>query len=78
MTRVSYHLISVHLKFERRPKHKRFLYDSLMQCRPRRKSVKKELTFEIQHCTKFLQIYQTNHLNLTMKYTVFVANCCKH
>ena len=26
------------------------------------------------HCTKFLRIYQTNHLNLTLNYTVRVAN----
>ena len=26
------------------------------------------------HCNKFLRIYQANHLNLTLKYTVRVAN----
>ena len=26
------------------------------------------------HCNNFLQIYKTNHLNLTMKF----GNCCKH
>ena len=30
------------------------------------------------HCNKFLRIYLTNHLNLTMNYTVCVENCCKH
>ena len=30
------------------------------------------------HSNKFLRIYQTNHLNLTMNYTLRVANCCKH
>ena len=29
-------------------------------------------------CNKLLRIYQTNHLNLTMKCTVCVANCYKH
>ena len=27
---------------------------------------------------KFLRIYQTNHLNITMNYAVCVENCCKH
>ena len=39
---------------------------------------RKLCTFPSQHCNKFLRIYQTNHLNLTMNYTVHVANCCKH
>ena len=26
----------------------------------------------------FLGIYQTNHLNLTLNYIVYVADCCKH
>ena len=30
------------------------------------------------HWNKFLRIYQTNYLNLTMNFTVCVANCCKH
>ena len=30
------------------------------------------------HCNKFLRIYITNHLNLTMNYSVCNANCCKH
>ena len=31
-----------------------------------------------QHCNRFLQIYITNHFNLTLNYTVRVADCCKH
>ena len=30
------------------------------------------------YTNKFLRIYQDNNLNLTMYYTVRVANCCKH
>ena len=30
------------------------------------------------HSNKFLRIYQTNNFNLTVNYTVCVANCCKH
>ena len=29
-------------------------------------------------CNKFLQNHHKNRLNLTMNYTVCVANCCKH
>ena len=30
------------------------------------------------HCIKFLHNYHRNNLNLTMNYTVYAANCCKH
>ena len=32
----------------------------------------------LQHCNKFLRIYITNHLSLTLNYRVCVAICCKH
>ena len=36
------------------------------------------MTIRTLHCNKFLRIYKTNHLNLTINYTVFDANCYKH
>ena len=36
------------------------------------------LLFYYIHCNKFLRIYKTNHLNLTLNYTVRVASFCKH
>ena len=30
------------------------------------------------HCNKSLRIYITNHLNITLNYTIRVSNCCKH
>ena len=29
-------------------------------------------------CNKFLRIYRTNHLNLTLNYRLCVESCCKY